>query len=81
MSGDQENMYHESEIMEAQHPVRKLRMGLELAVLALVAIAPLVMIVYAWITTDISKWELLAIGGIGTLLWWILFYFAFWLVV
>ena len=72
--------------MEVKYPVTAsvrtaVRNGFELIIIALAITLPLVVIAFTSLETNISKWEIVACGSIGTLIWWYLCWFAFWLIV
>lgn len=69
--------------MEVKHTVTKslrttVRNGLELLAITLVFLLPLAVTAFALIDTELSFWETVIFGVVGTLVWWGLCWFAFW---
>jgi hypothetical protein len=72
--------------MEVKYPVTAsvrtvVRNGFELLTIVLAIVLPLAVIAFTALETDISKWEIASFGLIGTLTWWYLCWFAFWLII
>ena len=72
--------------MEVKYPVAAsvrttVRNGFELITIVLAIVLPLAVIAFTTLETDIAKWEIATCGLIGTLIWWYLCWFAFWLII
>lgn len=72
--------------MEVKYPgaasvITKIRNGFELLIIAFAILLPLAAIVFAISNTDISIWKIMTGGVVGTLIWWNLCWFAFWIIV
>jgi hypothetical protein len=70
--------------MEVKHPVvvsvkKTVRNGFELFIIAFAILLPLAITAFAALKTDISTWVIVTCGVTGTLIWWFLCWFAFWL--
>lgn len=72
--------------MEFKYPVKTsvrtaVRNGFELFAIVVAIILPLAVVAFTTLRTNISIWEIATCGVIGTLIWWCLCWFAFWLII
>jgi len=72
--------------MEVKNPVTasvriSVRTGFELFTIAFAIILPLALTAFATMDTNLSMWVIFTCGVIGTLIWWRLCWFAFWLII
>jgi hypothetical protein len=75
-----------SGLLEFKYPVTSsvrttVRNGFELITIVFVILLPLAVTAFTKLNTDISTWEIITFGAAGTLIWWCLCWFAFWLIV
>jgi hypothetical protein len=57
------------------------RTGFELITIAFAIILPLAVTAFATVDTNISVWEIVTCGLVGTLIWWCICWFAFWIII
>ena len=72
--------------MEVKHSVvvsvkKTIKNGFELFAIAFAILLPLAVTAFAALKTDIPTWEIFIFGVSGTLIWWFLCWFAFWVIV
>lgn len=72
--------------MEVKNPVTasvrtKVRNSLELLAIAFAMLLPLAVTAFATMDTNLSFWEIFICGVVGTLIWWSLCWFAFWIII
>jgi hypothetical protein len=72
--------------MEVKYPVTSsvrttVRNGFELFAIVFAIVLPLAVTAFTILKTDISIWEIVTCGAAGTLIWWCLCWFAFWLLI
>jgi hypothetical protein len=71
--------------MEVKYPTASVRTtvrnGFELFTIVFVILLPLAVIAFTKLNSDIPTWEIITCGAAGTLIWWYLCWFAFWLIV
>jgi hypothetical protein len=71
--------------MEVKNPLivsvrTTVRTGFELFIIAFVLLLPLAVTAFATMYTNLSIWEIFTCG-IGTLIWWHICWFAFWIII
>ncbi len=72
--------------MEVKNPVTAsvrttVRTGFELFAIAFAILLPLAVTAFATMDTNLSMWETFTCGVVGTLIWWRLCWFAFWIII
>ena len=72
--------------MEVKNPVTvsvrtTVRNGFELLAIAFAILLPLALTAFATMDTYKSLWETFIYGVVGTLVWWSLCWFAFWIII
>lgn len=60
---------------------KTIRNGFELFAIAFAILLPLAATAFAALKTDMPIWEIVIFGIAGTLIWWFLCWFAFWVIV
>ena len=72
--------------MEVKNPVTvsvitAVRTGFELIAIAFAILLPLAVTAFATVDTNLSVWEIVTCGLVGTLIWWRICWFAFWIII
>jgi hypothetical protein len=72
--------------MEVKNPVTtsvrtSVRTGSELLAIAFAILLPLAITAFATININLPTWEIFTCGAVGTLIWWHLCLFAFWIMI